>query len=57
MLVKAIMCMQRDQRAFGIESFVGYFLGIMSILVFFYFVIFPNRCNTLILQSCTLFSK
>ena len=31
-----------------------YFLGIVSILGFCEFVIFPNRLNTLILQSCTV---
>ena len=31
-----------------------YFLDIMGVLRFCYFVIFPNRRNTLILQSCTL---
>ena len=31
-----------------------YFLGIMGILRFFHFLIFPNHRNTLMLQSCTL---
>ena len=46
------MC--RDERVSENGSFVKYFLGIMGILRFCDFVIFPNRCNTLILQSCTL---
>ena len=46
------MC--RDVRVLGIESFVRYFIGIMDILGFWDLVHFPSRCNTLILQSCTL---
>ena len=33
---------------------MGYFLGIVDILGFFGFVIFPSFRNTLILQSCSL---
>ena len=38
-----------DVRVLWIASFVMYFLGIVSILGFFDFVIFPSRRNTLIL--------
>ena len=31
-----------------------YFSDIVGILRFYYFMIFPNHRNTLILQSCTL---
>ena len=41
-------------KSLNIERFVRYFLGIMSILGFYDFVIFPNRLNTLILKSCSL---
>ena len=43
-----------DVRVLKIESFVIYFLGIVSILGFYDFVIFPNRLNTLILKSYSL---
>ena len=36
-------------------SFMRYFLGIMDILGFCDFVIFPNHHNNLILQSCFLY--
>ena len=32
-----------------------YFLGIVSILGFYDFVIFPSRCNALILQNLVLY--
>ena len=35
-------------------SFVRYFLGIVGILGFYNFMIFPSRRNTLIFQSCIL---
>ena len=47
------MC--KNLRVFGIESFVRYSFGIMGILGFYDFVIFPSRCNALMLQSCTLY--
>ena len=37
-----------------IVGFVRYFLGIVGILGFCDFMIFPSRRNTLILQSCSL---
>ena len=49
------MC--RDIRVLGIRIFLRHFLGIMGILGFYGFMIFPNCHNTLILQSCTLFSE
>ena len=46
------MC--RDVGVLEIESFIRYFLGIMGILGFCAFVIFPSCRNALILQSCSL---
>ena len=40
------MC--RDVRILGIEIFMRYFFGIVGILGFRYFMIFPIRRNTLI---------
>ena len=40
------MC--KDVRVWEIESFIKYFLGIVGILGFCDFMIFPSRRNTLI---------
>ena len=49
------MC--KDVRFLGIESIGRYFFGIVGILGCYDFIIFPSRRNTLIFQSCTMFSK
>ena len=41
-------------RVLGIVSFVRYFLGIVGIIGFCDFVIFPTHRNILILQSSSL---
>ena len=41
------MC--KNVRVREIESFIRYFLGIVDIIGFCDFMIFSNRCNTLIL--------
>ena len=46
------MCI--DVRVLRIRSFVRYFLGIVGLLGFCDFMIFPSHRNALILQSCSL---
>ena len=46
-----------DVRVKEIKSFVSYFFGIVGIVWFCDFVIFPSYRNILILQSCTMFSR
>ena len=46
------MC--RDIRVREIESFIMYFLGIMGIIGFCNFIIFPSSRNTLMLKYCSI---
>ena len=49
------MC--REIRVLGIGSIIRCFLGIVGMQGFCAFVNFPSLHNTLMLQSCTLFSE